>query len=34
MVLHADIVAAQEKLSVNSVAVRMESRVLFVMARE
>ena len=30
MVLHADIVAAQEKLSVNSVA---ESRVLFVMAR-
>ena len=34
MVLHADIVAAQEKLSANSVAVRMESRVLFVMARE
>ena len=33
MVLHADIVAAQEKLSANSVAVRMESRVLFVMAR-
>ena len=33
MVLHADIVAAQEKLSVNSVAVRMESRALFVMAR-
>ena len=33
MVLHADIVAAQEKLSVNSVAVCMESRVLFVMAR-
>lgn len=32
-VLHADIVAAQEKLSANSVAVRMESRVLFVMAR-
>ena len=29
----ADIVAAQEKLSANSVAVRMESRVLFVMAR-
>lgn len=33
MVLHADIVAAQEKLSANSVAVHMESRVLFVMAR-
>ena len=33
MVLHADIVAAQEKLSANAVAVRMESRVLFVMAR-
>lgn len=33
MVLHADIVAAQEKLSANSVAVRMESRALFVMAR-
>ena len=33
MVLHADIVAAQEKLSVNSVAVHMESRVQFVMAR-
>ena len=33
MVRHADIVAAQEKLSANSVAVHMESRVLFVMAR-
>ena len=33
MVQHADIVAEQEKLSANSVAVRMESRVLFVMAR-
>jgi len=33
MVQHADIVAEQEKLSANSVAVRMESRALFVMAR-
>lgn len=33
MVRHADIVAAQEKLSANSVAVHMESRVQFVMAR-
>ena len=32
-VRHADIVAAQEKLSANSVEVHMESHVLFVMAR-